>query len=84
MTTEQVETHRFWVDKHGNIWERQSYCLQPTATFARLRGPSKPANPMANTHQYHGEQTEMSGAIGCMNFKDLEPLEHPFLKESKR
>jgi hypothetical protein len=73
MTISEVEEHRYWADEHGNIWERQSYCLEPTATFVRMSciGPER------------GKPSLLGGAIGCMNLSGLKPIQLPeFEKKS--
>lgn len=66
MTVKEVENHRYWVDEHGNIWERRSYCLEPTATFVRMTsyGPERE------------QEIIIDGAIGCRNMQGLVPLKH--------
>lgn len=71
MTTADVQKYRYWADENGNIWERESYCLEPTVTFARLTSPG-PCDK---------EYSRLGGAIGCMNLQGLKPIEMPHFAE---
>lgn len=71
MTVDEVKNHRFWVDEDGEIWERTTYCLEPTVTFELLQ----------SSGPHEAKSIRRGGAIGCLNVSELKPIKDERLKE---
>jgi len=64
VTLEELEKYPHWIDEDGNLWLREAYFVQPSATFVMVDVGRLP----------HTDPYRKGGAIHSPLLSDLRPL----------